>query len=329
MSKYHAVSGHTRVVDSISKELVNLGHKVTLGSFHFEKEPPNGIIKLQLKKSNIKRKINEGEFDIIHNHQTLMNYHLLFLKKPIIFHYHGASNTLQKINLKFCSIICKNSISKIISISESAMDEIQKYFPNTSNSVIYNGVDSNFYIQNEKKRKSNDLQLLFVGNLFEYKNVQLLIREFPKMKKQFPNLFLKIIGDGEYKKQLSELIVENDLQKNIELVGRVDDEELREHFSSSDLYITASTWEFFNLPLLEAMSCGKPIIVSNLPVHQELVSKSNGGEVFSLDGNNLVEKIEIVMKNYDKYSKNARDFALENDWSAITKKVLRVYEELI
>ena len=40
MSVYHAVSGHTRVVDALSIELEKMGHTVTLGSFNFKKEPP-------------------------------------------------------------------------------------------------------------------------------------------------------------------------------------------------------------------------------------------------------------------------------------------------
>ena len=87
VSRYHEVSGHTRVIDSLSKELVNLGHKVTIGSFNFEKDPPEQISKLTLRKSDITKIIKNGKFDILHNHQTLMNYHLLFTQQPLIFHY--------------------------------------------------------------------------------------------------------------------------------------------------------------------------------------------------------------------------------------------------
>ena len=330
MSKYHAISGHTRVVDSLSIELVKLGYKVTLGSFNFKKEPPHKICKLELDKLNISKKIKMGEFDLIHNHQTLMNYYLPSLKQPLIFHYHGASSKLQKINLGMASVICKRRINKIISISESAKKEIQQYFPTTSNSVIYNGVNTNFYKQNnDKKFQKGDPQLLFVGNLFKYKNIQFIINSFVKLKQKFPKIHLQIIGDGEYREKLNEMISKYNFKNHIELVGRVNDEQLREYYSSCDIYTTASTWEFFNLPLLESMSCGKPILVSNLPVHQELISKSHAGEIFSMNENDFVEKIEIILNNYEKFSKNARRFALENDWSKMAKKISEIYDKLI
>ena len=244
MSVYHAVSGHTRVVDALSIELEKMGHNVTLGSFNFKKDPPEQISKLERQARELKKIRN-----IIHNHQTLMNYHLLFVKNPIIFHYHGASSKLQKINLKIASVICNNKIDRIISISESAKKEIKEYFPRKSNTVVYNGVNTNFY--KEILRKENQkIKLLFVGNLFKYKNIQFLIKNFVELKNEFPNINLQIIGDGEYKENIIELINELNLNENIQLLGRVSDEELRKYYSSCDIYFTASKWEFFNLPLL-------------------------------------------------------------------------------
>ena len=330
MSKYHKISGHTRVVDSLSIELEKIGHKVTIGSLNFEKNPPEKIQKLELTKGNFYKKIKAGEFDLIHNHQTLMNYYLLFVREPVIFHYHGASTKIQKINLGISSIICKKKINKIISISEAAKKEIQQYFPTTSNSVIYNGVNTNFYQhKNENKFQKNNLQLLFVGNIFQYKNVQFIIKIFSHLKNKFPKICFKIIGDGIYEEKIQKLIRENNYQEQIELVGRVSDEQLKEYYASCDIYTTASTWEFFNLPLLESMSCGKPILVSDLPVHKEIISKSHAGEIFLMNENSYLEKIEKIMKNYEKLSENARKFALENNWEKMAKKISNIYDEVI
>jgi glycosyltransferase involved in cell wall biosynthesis len=328
MSVYHEVSGHTRVVDALCIELNKMGHNVTLGSFNFKKDPPKQISKLELTRTNITKKINEGKFDIIHNHQTLMNYHLLFVKHPIIFHYHGASSKLQKINLKIASVICNKKIGKIISISESAKKEIKEYFPTKPNSVIYNGVNTTFY-KNSNLKKNKNLQLLFVGNLFKYKNIQFLIKNFLELKNEFPNIHLQIIGDGEYRESIVKIIDELNLNKNIQLLGRVNDEDLIKYYSKCDIYFTASTWEFFNLPLLESMSCGKPILVSELPVHREIILKSNAGEIFEMNMVNLIGKMHNILKNYDQFSQNARKFALENDWSYVAKRISSVYSELI
>ena len=104
--------------------------------------------------------------------------------------------------------------------------------------------------------------------------MQFIIKIFSQLKQKFPKIHFQIIGDGTYKKNLNELIHKYNFQDQISLVGRVNDDQLREYYASCDLYTTASTWEFFNIPLLESMSCGKPILVSELSVHKEIILKS-------------------------------------------------------
>ena len=329
VSTYHQVSGHTRVIDSLSQELVHLGHQVTIGAFSFEKDPPTETKKLILQKSNITQMIKEGSFDILHNHQTFMNYRLLFTKQPLIFHYHGVSTQLQRMNLRVCSIICKKRIHKIISVSESAKKDIQQYFT-TSNVLIYNGVNTNVYRANpEQKISKGTPQLLFVGNLFEYKNVQFLIKSFPQLQQKFPNVHLQIIGDGLYRNTLAEIISSLQLQDHIEFIGTlVEEEQLQRYYNSCDVYVTASTKEVFNLPLLESMSCAKPVLASALPVHQQIISQSSAGKVFTMNVDSFVQGLELILENYTELSHYARKFALEYDWANMAKRTLTIYEEL-
>ena len=83
------------------------------------------------------------------------------------------------------------------------------------------------------------------------------------------------------------------------------------------------------MPLLESMSCGKPVLISDLPVHQEIISKSQAGKTFSMNVDNFVKELEFILKNYARLSDNARKFALENDWSNMANRILDVYDELI
>ena len=77
------------------------------------------------------------------------------------------------------------------------------------------------------------------------------------------------------------------------------------------------------------MSCGKPVLVSDLPVHEEIISESRAGKIFTMNVDSFVEELEFILKNYVEFSENARKFALENDWSNMAKSILQVYDELI
>jgi glycosyltransferase involved in cell wall biosynthesis len=193
MSKYHKFSGHVRVVENLSTGLDKLGFDVSIASPIWEKDPPGNIKKISLNRfktidSQIPNKIN-----LIHNHQTLMNYYSLFTKRPFIFHYHGASMLLQRINLKLSMNLCQNHITKIISVSYAAENQINDLIKNIPSQIIYNGVNNRLYENVKNIEKSGDPQLLFVGNLFEYKKVQTIILAMKKILINFPNAHFQII----------------------------------------------------------------------------------------------------------------------------------------
>ena len=77
------------------------------------------------------------------------------------------------------------------------------------------------------------------------------------------------------------------------------------------------------------MSCGKPILISELPVHKEIILRSNAGKIFQLNDNDLIEKINSIQENYNEFSKNAEKFALDNDWKNVAEKISKLYSNLI
>ena len=96
---------------------------------------------------------------------------------------------------------------------------------------------SNKSLKEILRKEDQKIKLLFVGNLFKYKNIQFLIKNFVELKNEFPNINLQIIGDGEYKENIVKIINELNLNKNIQLLGRVSDEELRKYYSFSSIYL--------------------------------------------------------------------------------------------
>ena len=85
------------------------------------------------------------------------------------------------------------------------------------------------------------------------------------------------------------------------------------------------------LPPLEAMACGKPVILSEIPAHREILETSKAGLAFSLSCNNLCigERIKEVYDNKRSFSSAARKFAEINDWSVVCHKVARIYNEIL
>lgn len=333
VAKYPATYGHTTVINHLCDGLNKLGYRAAIGAFSFDKKPPFGIEAVKLSKFQLLTRGDKYlDFDIIHSHQSRVNYYLLTVKptKPFVLHYHGASSTIQEINFKIMMSLYKNRISKIISVSNTGISQMKKMIGDVKADVLYNGVDTEFYNTTlPTPYKKGDPQLLFVSALRKYKRADLLVSIMPKLLQKYPNAHLQIVGDGEEFLNLKKLIQDHNLQDKVELTGKIQDEDLRLRYSSCDIYISASTFEVCPVPTLEAMSCGKPLVLYDIEPHREIVDESKAGIVFSSYGEEVISKIDDILKKKSQYEKAGREFAKNHDWSEICKQISNMYKELM
>ncbi len=318
------------VINHLCEGLEQLGYNASIGAFSFDSEPPSNIHKVKLTLGALMSK-DMKSFDIIHSHQPRMNYYSLVSSTPFIFHWHGASSRIQEINTRVSLYLSKRKLANIISISHSALYDLKRITGNIDSEVIYNGVDTKL-LNSDLARPYNVgfPELLFVGNFYPHKNISMLISGMKNILSKYPSAHLQIVGDGADRDKLSRQVIDEGLTDHIELTGGVSVKELRLRYSSCDLYISASRWEMFGLPLLEAMACGKPVLVSDIPSHREIVKLSNAGLLFSFsEENKLGDHVSTICNNLEHLSKSARKFAEMNDWSKVCQRVASIYEKVL
>ncbi len=333
VANYPATYGHTTVINNLSIELKKLNFRVAIGAFKFFQEPPVGIEKITINKTKLfLHGTSYLDFDIIHFHQTQLMYYLLNTKptKPIIFHYHGASDSIQRQNFKLAMNLYKKRITKIISVSQSGITQMKKLVPSVNAQIIYNGVNNQFFNSNNYKiRKIGSPQLLFVGGLRKYKQIDILINAMKTMLKSFPNLHLQIVGSGEEFNNLENEINALELNEHVQLIGEVNRNELKNYYNSCDFYISASSFEVCPVPPVEAMSCGKPLLLYNIEPHRELIENSSAGILFNeLNSNEILSKFKKLLKEQPEFSKNAKKYANKNDWSQLSSQLASIYQNL-
>ncbi len=230
-------------------------------------------------------------YDIIIVHQTNLAP-LAYLSKilynncTIFYNHHPYTPlNLEGIYGKIISVIIDpilfnfvKRLNFIISVSKFSNEKLREKYK-LNGHIIYNSIESNkfnenlnkMYIRDKFNIKSNKM-VLFVGRLVPYKGVHLLIRSFERLINHFPNSKLVVVGDRcdkNYFKHLKELCLH--MPNSVIFVGTVPDEELPFYYAACDIYATCSLWEGFNIPLLEAQSCGKPVVAFDIGPHKELV----------------------------------------------------------
>jgi len=333
MAGRYVIGGASTVIENLADQLGKKGADVTIGALTFGRIPAPGAYEVKTLPvyniSKLKRFLNS--FDIVHNHHPLTNYLALICSKPFLYHYHGAPDygkgSLFRFSMLLSIKIMKRSFDEVISVSESGARELKRYFGLNDIDVIYNGVDTERFKPglDERFRKGTP-QFLFVGNLYEHKKVEELILALKEVVKGYPKAHLQIVGGGIAYTILNNLIKKLHLQDNVALVGRVSDFDLSFYYASCDVYVTASRYETFGLPLLEAMACGKPVVASSIPPHVELLNKSKAGITFHIrDLKDLSKKMIRIYEERDRYKNDAIYFAKEHDWSVVAEQVMHIY----
>lgn len=161
-----------------------------------------------------------------------------------------------------------NNAARLIAVSETTKKDIMKFYniPSERISMIHNGFEK------PKTRTFRSLPhdldshpfILNVGTLQPRKNIATVIKAFAKFRKYYRNYKLVIAGKtGWLYDDLFKLTSELDLLDYVIFAGYVPDDELASYYRKAFCYVTASLYEGFGIPVLEAMSYDCPVISSN------------------------------------------------------------------
>jgi glycosyltransferase involved in cell wall biosynthesis len=148
--------------------------------------------------------------------------------------------------------------SAVVVLSDKDRQQVCEANPKVRNiQVISNGVTKDFF--EVPRKQTNDLQrLLFVGRLAPHKNVASLLEAIAMIDS---TLGLDIVGDGECRRQLEELVNAKKLS-GVKFHGQLPRDTIKHFYSASSAFILPSTVEPQGIVLLEAMACRLPVIVS-------------------------------------------------------------------
>lgn len=190
--------------------------------------------------------------------------------------------------------------------------------------VIPNGIDLELFKQIKKTDKNKKTELLFVGRFHPEKNLLNLL----KAMKDVPDIKLKIIGSGQQEKDLITLKSKYDL--DVEIMSNVPNFELPNIYTTADIYIQPSLYEGNPKTILEAMSCGLPVIATNVSGINDVISHLENGFLCGIYPKSIKNAI-LELKNNDslkiKIGSNARKYTeKEYDLNECIKKEIELYE---
>ena len=193
--------------------------------------------------------------------------------------YRGWRNAL----VRFLTPQSARRADYILTVSGTTKNEIVKilHVPAAKVAFAYNGIDHEFFRPQLEKEPSagrfaflSDPYVLYLGALETRKNLEIVLSAFAGFLASINGTARLIIAGGErtsgYGQQLKKLVREKQLSDNVIFTGFVSDIECLELLRNARLFLAPSRGEGFDIPPLEAMSCGVPVICSDIEVHREL-----------------------------------------------------------
>lgn len=201
---------------------------------------------------------------------------------------------------------------------------------------IPNVVDTEKFSPAQKSRETDGRTLIYVGDLERWKGLDLIMRWAIQTENgsDYP-INIQFVGQGSYYEKLVKLqrhLSTNGNGISIEVLGQRPHHEIPELVCNADVLILPSFWEGMPTVVLEAMSCGTPVIAT--PVGDIPNMISNGVDGFIIDNNIesldwVIEKIVKTPQLVDSMGKKAR-MRVRNEFSlrAVSNKLKEVYESL-
>lgn len=189
--------------------------------------------------------------------------------------------------------------------------------------ITPDGVDVNYF---QKQQLSKEKNIIFLGGSVEYKGLDILLKAFEIVIKNYPNSRLIIIGEEkERKKELLDLAKFLDVFSKLEWVGLVAPVDIPDYFKRARILVMPSRLELFGIAALEAMASGIPIVASNVGGLPEVVIDGQNGLIVEKENfQKLAEAIIYLFDNpieAEKMGGKGRKMAEEKfAWGKIIEK---------
>jgi glycosyltransferase involved in cell wall biosynthesis len=193
-------------------------------------------------------------------------------------------------------ILNDNLCQKIVCVSKAVKNYLNDLVEKEKLITLYPGVK---IFEKEEAEIFGDL--LYVGRFSEEKNVQALIKALRKLRSDFPEIKLNLVGSGPEEEELKKMVKRFKLEKNVQFLDYLKREEIFSLYKTHKILVLPSKIESLGLVIVEALSQNLIPITRKTYGPKEILN--NERFFFDGDENGLYEKIKDVLRNYENYKK--------------------------
>ncbi len=294
------------------------------------------------------------DFDVVHVHehrQTLSIIACYFARRygiPYVVQAHGSvlpffqKEGLKNIFDKVFGFKILHGASKVFALTEVEKEQYLKMgveedrieiVPLGINIEEYSDLPEEGIFREKFNISKDDKLIIFIGRVHEIKGLDLLIDAFKELADSEDDVKLAIVGpDDGYMDALNLRIAECDLSDKVIVTGPLYKSEKQEALVDCDLFVMPSKYESFTTSGLEAMACGKPLVLTK---NNHIHDWADGSVGLACDDDKMSLKDAMTEVLFDeelskKFGMNGRRLIQEKyNWDMINEQILNIYESII
>jgi len=281
---------------------------------------PLHLIKIFNAINKLRKSLYFNNYDIIHCHTPvgavvarIAGYKLWKEKKVKIiytahgFHFYKGSPIKNWIFFYPIEKFLANFTDVLITINREDFYMCQKKNFNSKMIVKFDGVGVNLdkfstgdiyektRLRNKLGFSDNDFILLYIAEFIPRKNHEMLISVISELKKEIPNIKVLLPGKGKTLEKIKNYVKQLGLEDVITFLGYRND--ISDLCKASDVYCTTSLQEGLPISVIEAMSSGLPLVVSDIRGQNDVVTENRNGFLFHLnDPKKLITSVLTLYK---------------------------------
>lgn len=290
------------------------------------------------------KQLKQNDFDIFHPTYYNPYFRQHLGKKPFVLTVHDMIheiypqyNSLWDPTQKWKKEIIKKA-DAIIAISQNTKQDIIRFTDVDPDliSVIYHGnpldgaIQSNCPEKNNFELNKNMDYLLFIGNRTGHKNFNFFISSISKILHMYDELYVLCAGGGPFTRSEKKLFKKLKIHSKVRYL-KINGGVIRYLYQNAKAFIFPSLYEGFGFPILEAFTCGCPIIISNLSSFPE-IAKDAACYIDPKNSESIVCGVEKVLFDHefrdiliDKGYERVKFFS----WEKTTSQTINVYNRIL
>lgn len=312
---------------------------------------------------SLKERMKRENWDIFNPHFSLYSFDAINkavkIKLPVVINFHGpwAYEALveQGSNIgirSYSKFYLQKWIEKTVYRQGNAFIVLSNFFkeilassydiPSEKIHVIPGAVDTGHFTLPEDREAlrsqmgilNDRIVMVTVRRLARRMGLENLIGAVNLLRDSFPNLLLLIVGGGQIRQELEQLVAREKLEYFVHFVGRVDDEALPIYYKLADLAVVPTVYlEGFGLTTIEAMACGTPVAGTAVGGTTEILNGFEPRLVLpGLESTELASSLGEILSHLERLPsrKQTREHVLKHyTWPVMTEKILKVFQQVI